>query len=278
VELVRSFGAEIVSSANLIQVCVARWSTEAQKGHAEASRKVDAIKDEAFDLIRQRLAAGKTVGEYEVQQHILSRFAAEGLETGEPPIVGVNAHSGDPHFETSQASSVPIRQGDWILIDLWARIPGDENVYSDITWVGFAGQEVPARHREVYETVRAARDASLHAAVEAWRKKETVQGWQLDDAARNIITAKYAHGLRHRTGHSLSPGPLVHGMGMNLDNLETHDVREMLPGIGFTIEPGIYLPEFGVRSEINVFVDPQKGPVVTSGLQKEILLVAYPPW
>ncbi len=273
VELVRSFGAEIVSSANLIQVCVARWSAEAQKGHAVASQKVDAIKDEAFGLIRQRLAEGKTIGEYEVQQHIMSRFVADGLETGEPPIVGANAHAGDPHFETSQASSVPIKKGDWILIDLWARVPGDENVYSDITWVGYAGQEVPAGHREVYETVRAARDASLARAVSAWREQEAVQGWQLDDAAREIITAKYAHGLRHRTGHSLSPGPLVHGMGMNLDNLETHDVREMLPGIGFTIEPGIYLPEFGVRSEINVFVDPVKGPVVTSGMQKEILLV-----
>jgi Xaa-Pro dipeptidase len=274
VEVMRSFGAEIVSSANLIQVCIARWTVDAQKGHAVASQKVDAIKDEAFDLIRQRLVAGKTIGEYEVQQHIMSRFVAEGLETGEPPIVGANAHAGDPHFETSQASSVAIRKGDWILIDLWARIPGDENVYSDITWVAYAGQEVPAKHREVYETVRAARDASLARAVSAWRDQEAVQGWQLDDAAREIITAKYAHGLRHRTGHSLSPGPLVHGMGMNLDNLETHDVREMLPGIGFTIEPGIYLPEFGVRSEINVFVDPVKGPVVTSGLQKEIILVA----
>lgn len=274
VELVRSFGAEVVSSANLIQVCVARWSAEAQKGHAVASQKVGAIKDEAFDLIRQRLAAGKEIGEYEVQQHIMSRFVAEGLETGEPPIVGANSHAGDPHFETSQSSSVSIKRGDWILIDLWARVPGDENVYADITWVGYAGQEVPAKHREVYETVRAARDASLARAVSAWEKKEPVQGWQLDDAAREIIMAKYAHGLRHRTGHSLSPGPLVHGMGMNLDNLETHDVREMLPGIGFTIEPGIYLPEFGVRSEINVFVDPVKGPVVTSGMQKEILLVA----
>lgn len=274
VELVKSFGADVVSSANLIQVCVARWSDAAQKGHADASRKVDAIKDSAFDLIRKRIAGGNPAGEYEVQQHIMSRFAAEGLETGEPPIVAVNSHAGDPHFETAEKTSQPIKKGDWILIDLWARRPGDENVYSDVTWVGYAGGEVPAKHREVYETVRSARDAALQRAVDAWQKKEPVQGWQLDDAARDIITKKYAHGLRHRTGHSLSPGPLVHGLGMNLDNLETHDVREMLPGIGFTIEPGIYLPEFGVRLEINVFVDPAKGPVVTSGLQKDIILVA----
>jgi len=274
VEMVRSFGAEVVSSADLIQVCVATWSAAAREGHAVASKKVGAIKDEAFSMIRDRLDAAKTVGEFEVQQHILSRFSAEGLETGEPPIVAVNAHSGDPHFETSAASSVAIKPGDWILIDLWARRPGDENVYSDITWVGFAGREVPATHRKVYETVRKARDASLRRAVDAWNKKERVQGWQLDDAAREeIVAAGYSHGIRHRTGHSLSPGPLVHGMGMNLDNLETHDEREMLPGIGFTIEPGVYQPEFGVRSEINVHVDPEKGPVVTSVMQDQVVLV-----
>lgn len=274
VELVRSFGAEVVSSANLVQVCVARWDKPAQEGHREASKKVDAIKDEAFKLIRDSIAAGKPAHEYQVQQFILSRFAQEGLETGEPPIVAVNSHAGDPHFETAEKTTQPIRKGDWILIDLWARVPGDHNVYADVTWVAYAGGEVPAKHREVFETVRAARDASLQRAVSAWAAKQPVQGWQLDDAAREIITKKYAHGLRHRTGHSLSPGPLVHGLGMNLDNLETHDVREMLPGIGFTIEPGIYLPEFGVRLEINVFVDPEKGPTVTSGLQKDVILVA----
>jgi Xaa-Pro aminopeptidase len=274
VELVRSFGVEVVSSANLVQVCVARWSAAAQQGHSAASCKVDTIKDQAFQLIRDRLAAGKPAHEYEVQQFILSRFAAEGLETGEPPIVAVNAHSGDPHFETAETTSQPIKKGDWILIDLWARVPGDHNVYADVTWVAYAGGDVPVYHREVFETVRSARDAALQRALDSWAKKQPVQGWQLDDAAREIITGKYARGLRHRTGHSLSPGPLVHGLGMNLDNLETHDVREMLPGIGFTIEPGIYLPEFGVRLEINVFVDPFRGPVVTSGLQKDVILVA----
>ena len=286
VEVVRSLGAEVVSSANMIQVCVATWSAAAREGHATVSKKVGTIKDEAFAMIRDRLAAGKTVGEYEVQQLILSRFGAEGLETSEPPIVAVNAHSGDPHFETSAASAAAIKRGDWILIDLWARRPGDENVYSDITWVGYAGRDVPAKHREVYEVVAKARDASLRRAVSAWKTSEPgpsgragtgprVQGWQLDDAAREtIVAAGYAHGIRHRTGHSLSPGPLVHGMGMNLDNLETHDEREMLPGIGFTIEPGVYLPEFGVRSEINVYVDPDKGPTVTSVLQDVITLLA----
>lgn len=275
VELVRAFGVEVISSANLIQVCVACFSGEALEAHKTASARVGRIKDDAFTLIRDRLAAGQGVTEYDVQQHIVAAFAAAGLQATEPPIVAVNAHSGDPHYEPSDKSPTPIRRGDWVLIDLWARTPGEENIFSDITWVGFAGKDVPTRHREVFQIVRAARDAALQRAVGAWKKGERIQGWQLDDAARGvIIDAGYEKYIRHRTGHSLSPGPMVHGIGMNLDNLETHDTREMLPGLGFTIEPGIYLPEFGVRLEINVYVDPNTGPTVTSVLQDEIVLIA----
>jgi Xaa-Pro dipeptidase len=273
-DLIRKAGVEVISSENLIQVCVARWSPAACDHHAKACQQVGAIKDEAFGLIRERLGSGKSVTEYEVQKLILDRFKQEGLETPDAPIVAANEHSGDPHFETSEASAVAIKKGDWILIDLWARVPGDENVFCDITWCAFAGDDPSARHREVYETVRRARDACLQRAQDAWKKKERIEGWQLDDAARNVIVeAGYEPYVRHRTGHSLSPGPLVHGMGMNLDNLETHDTREMLPGTGFTIEPGIYLPEFGVRLEIDVYVDPTKGPTVTSVLQDKIVLV-----
>ncbi len=275
VELVRALGVEVVSSANLIQACVACWSPEALEAHRTTSARVGQIKDDAFKLIRERHAASKGVTEYDVQQHIVAAFANAGLEATEAPIVGVNAHSGDPHYEPSASSPTPIRKGDWVLIDLWARAPGEQNIYSDITWVGFAGKEVPARHKEVFQIVRAARDASLQRAVDAWKIGERVQGWQLDDAARGvIINAGFEKYIRHRTGHSLSPGPMVHGIGMNLDNLETHDTREMLPGLGFTIEPGIYLPEFGVRLEIDVYVDPKKGPMVTSVLQDEIVLMA----
>jgi Xaa-Pro aminopeptidase len=274
VELVRSFGAEVVSSANLIQVSVATWSPEAQANHARASQLVGQAKDAAFELIRTRLAAGQRVTEYEVQQHILASFAAAGLETGEPPIVAVNAHSGDPHFEVSADNPAEIRRGDWILIDLWARCPTDANVYSDITWVGYAGTQVPARQREVFEAVRGARDAAFARAVAAWQDKTPVQGWQIDEAAREVLLrAGFGEFIRHRTGHSLSPGPKVHGLGVNIDNLETHDTRELLPGIGFTLEPGLYLPEFGVRLEIDVFMDPQRGPTVTSVFQKDIVLV-----
>ncbi len=272
VELVRSLGVEVVSSANLIQAFVARWSDEAYRTHLAVSKQVAAIKDQAFGLIRERLAAGRAVNEYEAQQQILAQFTEAGFETDSAPIVAVNAHSGDPHFEVSATSPAPIQRGDWVLIDLWARQPGQHNIFSDITWVGFAGRDVPARHREVFGVVKAARDAALKRAVDGWRGKDRVQGWQLDDAARGVIVAAgFEPFIRHRTGHSLSPGPAVHGMGMNLDNLETHDTRDMLPGIGFTIEPGIYTPDFGVRLEINVFVDPSTGPLVTSCLQDDIV-------
>jgi Xaa-Pro aminopeptidase len=275
IELVRSFGVEVVSSANLIQVTVARWSPAVREAHARASAEVARIKDAGFALIRERLAGGKPVNEYEVQQFIVQQFAAAGLESSEPPIVAVNAHSGNPHFEVSAQSPAPIKRGDWVLIDLWARMPGNENVFSDITWVGFAGKDIPARHREVFTAVRAARDGVVQRVQQAWAARARIQGWQLDDVARNVIIGAGCEDyIRHRTGHSLSPGPAVHGLGVNLDNLETHDTREVLPEIGFTVEPGIYLPEFGVRLEINMFVDPQRGPTITSCVQDDVVLLA----
>lgn len=272
VELIRGLGAEVVSSANLIQVCVARWSSAAVERHAVASQKVGQVKDAAFDYIRKAHAAGREVHEFEVQQHMRQRFAAENLEWPDGPIVAVNAHSGDPHYEPNEKTTAPIRKGDWVLIDLWARIPGDENIFSDITWVAYAGDRVPEAHQKVFNTVKAARDAAVKRAQDAWKNRERLEGWQLDDAARDvIIAAGHEKHILHRTGHSLSPGPKVHGLGFNLDNLETHDTREVLPGLGYTIEPGIYTPDFGVRLEINMYVDPQRGPVTTSVVQEEIV-------
>ncbi|MEX2218740.1 MAG: M24 family metallopeptidase [Phycisphaerales bacterium] len=274
IDLLRGLGAEVVSSADLIQLAAATWSKAAREQHARASRETARIKDGAFALIRERLASGAAVHEVEVQRWMVDEFARAGLESTEPPIVAVNAHAGDPHYEPKAESSSPIRRGDWVLIDLWARVPGEENIFSDITWVACAGAPT-AKQRGVFETVKRARDASIRRAKDAWRAKERVQGWQLDDAARQELIGAGMEGfIRHRTGHSLSPGPMVHGLGMNLDNLETHDTREMLPGIGFTVEPGLYLPEFGVRLEVNLYVDPGEGPVVTSCVQDEIVALA----
>ncbi len=276
IEMIRALGVEVVSSANLVQLSIARWSPRAVESHAQASRKVDAIKDEAFARIGALLDQGKAPSEHEIQQFILSRFAQEGLETADPPIVAVNAHSGDPHFEVSATNPAPIRRGDWVLIDLWARLPGDENIFSDITWMGFVGalRDVPAKHRAVFEAVRAGRDAAVRLAQEAFRAGRRLQGWQLDAAAREeLIRAGYEPYIKHRTGHSLSPGPMVHGMGVNLDCIETRDTREVLPGLGWTVEPGLYLPEFGVRLEINMFFDPREGPIITSGNQTELIAI-----
>jgi Xaa-Pro dipeptidase len=236
---------------------------------------VTRVKDGAFALIRERLATGTAVTEFEVQQWMAREFEKAGLQANEPPIVAANAHSGDPHYEPKAETSSPIRKGDWVLIDLWARVPGEENIFSDITWVGFAGPTVPDKHRRIFDTVKRGRGASVRRAQSAWKAGERIQGWQLDDASMTELRAG-GHGefIRHRTGHSLSPGPMVHGLGMNLDNLETHDTREMLPGIGFTVEPGLYLPEFGVRLELNMFVDPATGPVITSCVQDEPLILA----
>lgn len=298
VELVRSLGVEVVSSADLIQATAAAWPEASVARHAEASAKVNAIKDAAFDLIRQRTRAavgggGAPLHEHDVVAFIREAFGKQGLQYPDGPIVATTVNSADPHYEPSADRPEPIRPGHLIMIDLWARVPGDENIHSDITWMGVVTSEAshakdteeaqrrfPPRlavYREVFDVVTKARDAALALAQRAWGAGETVQGWQLDEAARQvIIAAGLERGLKHRTGHSLSPGAMVHGLGMNLDNMETRDTRRMMPRTGFTIEPGVYISDdprygFGVRSEINVYVDPAKGPVVSSGVQRELI-------
>lgn len=273
VELVRSLGAEVVSSADLLQATLAVWSAQVHADHLKACAACATIMDAAWGLVRAKVTAGAPLNELQVQRFITDRFAAAGLETYSPPIVGVNAHSGDPHFEVSETDPWPIRRDDWLLIDLWARVPGMHNIYADITWVGWCGKQVPAAHRRVWEATRGARDAALKRARDGFARGEPVQGWQVDDAARKvIIDAGFADNILHRTGHSLSFGRTTHGIGVNLDNMETHDTRELLPGLGFTIEPGIYTGEFGARSEIDVYVDPGKGPVVTSCIQNDVVI------
>ncbi|MBL8874212.1 MAG: aminopeptidase P family protein [Phycisphaerae bacterium] len=291
VELVRSLGVEVVSSANLVQVSVARWGSQALQKHAIASKHSGEVMPGAFAFIAERVRAGKEVFELEVAEWVRAQFKSRGLEWPDGPIVSVNGHAADPHYEPSERTPTQIKQGDWVLIDMWARVKGEsdgeENVYTDITWTGYVGKEVPAGMKRVFDSVRNARDASIRLAQESWKAGKAIQGWQLDDAARGVFERDgFLAYVKHRTGHSLSPGPLVHGMGMNLDNFETHDTREMLADTGFTIEPGLYLsreaaekvcgpgtPSFGVRNEINMYVDPKSGPVVTSCVQDQPVLI-----
>lgn len=275
IDIIRSLGCDVVSSADLMQLCTARWSAASLEAHQRASKLVNQIKDEAFGLIRSRLLAKKKVTEYGVQSFIMRRFTEEKLDPDHPPIVGCNEHSADPHFEVSASNPKEICRGDWVLIDLWARWPGEEQIFSDITWVAFAGDRVPEEHQRIFDIVKNARDAALQKCIDAWKTKTPIMGCEVDDAAMAVFkqSGEEEH-IIHRTGHSLSPGANIHGLGVNIDNFETHDTRRLLPGLGFTIEPALYLPgKFGCRSEINVYMDANDGPVVTSAVQGEVALV-----
>jgi len=272
IDLLRGLGAELCSSADLFQVAAATWSPAALESHLRACVEVAAVKDAAFEYIRQAIRQGRPLTEYDVQEAMVQDFQRRGLELEGRPIVGVNVNSGNPHYEPTAEVHLPVRRGDWVLLDLWGRFAGDEGVFADITWVGFVGSDVPKKYQTVFEVVRKARDAVVERLQAAWKKGEVLQGWQLDQVARKLIEAAgYGPYFVHRTGHSLGPGTSAHGLGVNLDDLETHDTRLVVPGVGFSVEPGIYLEEFGVRSEINVFMHPEQGPLVTTPLQQEIV-------
>jgi Xaa-Pro aminopeptidase len=272
VELIRSFGVEVISSANLFQMAAASWTPAALDSQLLVAKDVSGAKDKAFELIARSAKAQIALTEYDVQDCIMQEFEKRRLETPTRANVSVNANSGNPHYEPMPDRAASIKKDDWVLIDLWARYPGQHNVFADMTWVGYVGQAIPSQYQKIFDIVRGARDAVLARLTEAWTKSELLQGYQLDDVARSHITnAGYGQYFFHRTGHSMGPGATLHALGVNLDNYETHDTREILPGLGFSVEPGIYLPEFGVRSEINVFVDPKRGPIVTTPIQEEIL-------
>ncbi len=255
VELVRSFGVDIISSGDLIQRFEACWDDEQWQMHLEAARHTRSAYDVAFRLIAERVRAGKPARETEVQQAILDHFARHQLVTDHPPIVGVGPHSADPHFAPSSALDVPVASGTFVLIDLWAKLDRPRAVYSDLTWTGFVGETVPPKYVDVFRTVARARDAAIERVRSAFAQGEVLQGWQVDQAARDVIEhAGQGAYFCHRTGHSI--GQETHGNGANMDNLETHEERRVLPRTCFSVEPGIYLPgDFGVRSEVNVFVD-----------------------
>jgi Xaa-Pro dipeptidase len=268
VEMVRSFGIEVVSSADLVQIFEACWSDAALGSHLEAGQAVDEIVQAAFAAIGRRVPTD----EYSIQQFILEKFDASGLITDEPPIVAVNQNSGNPHYEPRAGRSAPIRAGDFVLLDVWARKNRPGSVYYDVTWVGFVGPAPPEKIREIFEIVRQARDTGVAFVADAVRAGRSLRGWEVDDAVRGFIRGKgYADYFPHRTGHSI--GESVHGNGANMDNLETKDEREIIPRTCFSIEPGIYLPEFGVRSEVNVYVGEREARV-TGAVQRDIVRIA----
>lgn len=270
IDLIRGLGVEVVSSADLVQWVQARWTPAQLAQHREAARLLDQIKDECFAWLAAELRAGRAPGEVEGQQFVMRRFAETGLITDHPPIVGINAHSGDPHYAPTVERQFFLHAGDFVLLDLWAKLDQPGAVFADITWVAFAGAEAPAAQREIFAIVARARDAAVQFIQQRFAAGQRVQGFEVDDATRAVIEqAGYGAAFFHRTGHSIDTNG--HGNGVNMDNLETHDERTLIPGVGFSIEPGIYLAEFGVRSEINMIVGEGFAEVTTQPVQQAIV-------
>jgi Xaa-Pro dipeptidase len=276
VELVKSFGVEVVTSADLVQMFEARWTPAALALHLEAGKSVHAIVRDAFAMIRDAVRSGKTMGEVDVQQEMLRGFELNGLEAAEGPVVAVNRNSANPHYEPTHKTSLPIRSGDFVLFDVWAKRRAPGAVYFDITWTGYVGEEVPERYSKIFEIVREARDAAVNVVMIAQRSGRAIHGYEVDDAARSIITQRaYGNYFIHRTGHSI--GEDVHGNGANMDNLETRDERQIIPGTCFSVEPGIYLPDFGVRSEVNVYIE-EHDARVTGEVQQAVVPILAGSW
>ena len=270
-ELVRSLGVEIVTSANMIQNTTQLWTTKQLESHISAGKKLTSVVQQAFNYIGENLESKAT--EYDISQFIQSRFADENLVLSDGPVVAANEHSSDPHFDPKPENSYVIKSGDWILIDLWSRLKTKNSMFADITWLGYVGEEIPNEYQKVFEVVIGARDVAVSYLENAFRDGNEVQGWQVDQVSRNYIN-KSGYGIyfNHRLGHSL--GMEVHGNAVNLDSWETHDTRYLVPGIAVTIEPGIYLPDFGARSEINLYMSDQ-GPKVTTKKQDSVILINH---
>jgi len=271
VELVRGLGVEVATSANLVQYFESRWTAEQLEMHLEAGRRIDAIRRSAFDLIGAKLRAAERVTEWEMQHFILARFREQELVTDHGPDVAVNANASNPHYDPKQDACSEIKRGDTVLLDMWAKLDRPDAVYYDITWVGYCGEQPPAAYERVFTIVRDARDRAIQRVMEAVKAKRELRGYEVDDAARSYIQDQgYADYFFHRTGHSI--GTEVHGSGANMDNLETHDERRVIPWTCFSVEPGIYLPEFGIRSEVDVFVGDGEARV-TGDVQDKIVLI-----
>jgi Xaa-Pro aminopeptidase len=269
IELVKSCGVRVATSADLVQRYEACWTPEQLQSHLEAGKAIDRIVSEAFAMAARGVREKKPVAEFELQQWILLEFEKAGLTTEEGPDVAVNAHASDPHYAPAEDRPTPIKEGDLLLLDVWGKTKAADSVYYDISWVGYLGAKVPEKYAKVFAVLTAARDKAVTLIQASVAAGKPVQGWQVDKAARDVVEkAGYGKYFIHRTGHNI--GTAVHGNGVNMDGLETHDSRHLIPGTCNSIEPGIYLPEFGMRSEVDVYVG-EKEARVTGAVQKEIL-------
>jgi Xaa-Pro aminopeptidase len=268
-EMITACGVKVVSSADLVQSFEAVMTPRQVETHYEAAVMLRKAVDMTFEEVRRRVTGGVATTEYDIQTFLMDHFTAGGFVADHPPIVAVNEHAGQPHYSPGPEGSSPIKRGDLLLIDIWAKRNIPEAIYADITWTTYIDEQVPPRHREVFEAVRGGRDAAIDYVQKAIAAGEPVKGCDVDDAARDHITSLgFGEQFTHRTGHNL--GYEVHGNGAHLDHLETIDERRIIPSTAFTIEPGVYLAEFGIRSEVNLYVDGGKavitGPPIQTGL------------
>lgn len=270
VDFIHSLGIEIASSADILQSFSAVYSPRAYRLQQKADALALAIKDEAFAKIKNDLLANGVADEYEVQQFISDRFHAEGMVYDDPPIVAIGPNANNPHYGPTKEIHSPIHKGDLVLIDMWAKMDDPEGVYADITWMGYCGTSVPKIYADRFSIVKNARDSAIAFLKDQLPKRE-VEGYEVDDAARAVIDkAGFGQYFIHRTGHNIAVDVSPHGPGANMDDYESHDTRKLIDGVCFSIEPGIYAPDFGVRSETNVYIQDHHA-IVVAGLQDAII-------
>jgi len=269
VDAIRAMGVDVVSSGDLVQRFEATWSADALLTHRRASEALYRVKDRAFELVRERLGTGVPLTEFDVQEAMIAWMREEGLVSDDTPNVSAQENAGNPHYHPSREVHRPIRPGELLLIDVWGKMAEAGSVFADITWVAFTGEVVPDEYARAFEAARAGRDAAVELVRSAARSGRVLRGFEVDRECRTVLErAGYGPLFIHRTGHSL--GETVHGNGVHLDDYETHDDRRLLPGTGFTIEPGVYTERFGVRTEINMVMG-QRDAQVSGPLQHEIV-------
>jgi Xaa-Pro dipeptidase len=272
-ELVRSRGIEVESSGDLVQRFEAVWDANALATHRDASDALYRIKDRAFELIARRVQDSEAMTEFAIQQQMAAWFEEERLVSDSPPVVAAQENAGNPHYLPTARRTRQIQKDELVLLDLWGKKKDDPGaVFADITWVGFTGRYVPAEMTAAFEAIRHARDAAAALVQDSAKEQRDIRGWQVDRAARDVLErAGFGERILHRTGHNL--GRDVHGNGAHMDDYESHDDRRLIPGTGFTIEPGLYFDTFGVRTEINVYYG-ERDALVTGPTQTEIIRLA----
>lgn len=274
IDLIRSFGIEVMSSADLVSRFESHLSMEDFESHKEAGYLMQKIKDDTFLEIAKRIKAGEKPKEFEIQEFMHDLMRQNGLVWPDGPVVAVNEHAADPHFEPTPDNSHEMKEGDLVLLDLWAKKAAPGSIFYDITWMGFIGTEVPAKIEEIFQIAAKARDAGHAFVAERYATGTDVFGWEVDDATRKVIDdAGYGKYFIHRTGHNIAEE--VHGNGAHIDNLETKDLRRIIPGTCFSIEPGIYIPDekIGFRTEIDVFVTDEGKVEVIGDIQKHVIAI-----